>query len=63
MTRRSSRSGSANPIEVTPAFIRDEATAALARGETFYTQNLGIGELREAIAGYVSRLHRPTSRR
>jgi aspartate/methionine/tyrosine aminotransferase len=49
------------PDEVTPAFIRDEATAALARGETFYTQNLGIGELREAIAGYVSRLHRPTS--
>src|SRR5437763_9500154 len=48
------------PDEVTPAFIRDEATAALLRGETFYTQNLGITELRETIAGYVSRLHRPT---
>ena len=49
------------PDEVTPAFIRDEANAALARGETFYTQNLGITELREAIAGYVSRLHRKTT--
>src|SRR5207244_10108250 len=43
------------PDEVTPAFIRDEATAALLRGETFYTHNLGITELRETIAGYVSR--------
>src|SRR5262249_8363965 len=49
------------PDEVTPAFIRDAATDALARGETFYTQNLGITELREAIARYVSRLHRPTT--
>ena len=48
------------PDEVTPPFIRDAATAALARGETFYTENLGIPELRETIAGYVSRLHRPT---
>jgi aspartate/methionine/tyrosine aminotransferase len=49
------------PDEVTPAFIRDEAAASLARGETFYTHNLGIPELREAIAAYVSRLHRATS--
>ena len=48
------------PDEVTPAFIRDAAAAALARGETFYTQNLGIDELRSAIAGYVTQLHRPT---
>lgn len=47
------------PDQVTPAFIRDEASAALARGETFYTHNLGIPELRQAIAAYVSRLHRP----
>ena len=47
------------PDEITPAFIRDEAAASLARGETFYTHNLGIVELREAIAGYVTRLHRP----
>jgi aspartate/methionine/tyrosine aminotransferase len=49
------------PDEVTPAFIRDAATAALARGETFYTENLGLPELRATIAGYVSRLHRPTA--
>jgi aspartate/methionine/tyrosine aminotransferase len=44
---------------VTPAFIRDAAAASLARGETFYAQNLGIPELRQAIAGYVSALHAP----
>ena len=49
------------PDEVTAAFIRDEAAASLARGETFYTQNFGIAELRDAIAAYVSRLHRPTT--
>ncbi|MFO1315843.1 MAG: pyridoxal phosphate-dependent aminotransferase [Burkholderiales bacterium] len=49
------------PDEVTPAFIRDAAAASLARGETFYTQNFGIPELREAIAAYVAALHRPTA--
>jgi aspartate/methionine/tyrosine aminotransferase len=49
------------PDEVTPAFIRDAATTALARGETFYTGNFGIPELREEIAAYLSRLHRPTA--
>ena len=49
------------PDEVTPAFIRDAGTASLARGETFYTQNFGIPPLREAIAAYLTRLHRPTS--
>ncbi len=48
------------PDEVTPQFIRDEAAASLARGETFYTQNFGIQELRDAIAAYVTRLHRAT---
>ena len=47
------------PDEVTPAFIRDEAAVSLARGETFYTHNFGIPELRQAIAAYVTRLHRP----
>ena len=47
------------PDEVTSAFIRDEAAASLARGETFYTHNFGIPELRQAIATYVTRLHRP----
>ena len=47
------------PDEVTPAYIRDAAVASIGAGETFYTQNFGIPELREAIGGYVSRLHRP----
>jgi aspartate/methionine/tyrosine aminotransferase len=46
------------PDEVTPAYIRDAAVASLAAGETFYTLNFGIPELRGAIAAYLSRLHR-----
>ncbi len=42
----------------TPAFIRDAAKQSLDTGETFYNHNLGILPLREAIAGYASRLHR-----
>ncbi|HEV8255440.1 MAG TPA: pyridoxal phosphate-dependent aminotransferase [Casimicrobiaceae bacterium] len=49
------------PDEVTPAYIRDAAIASIAAGETFYTQNFGISELREAIAGYLTRLHRPVA--
>ncbi|MEO8937141.1 MAG: pyridoxal phosphate-dependent aminotransferase [Burkholderiaceae bacterium] len=47
--------------QVTPAFIRDAAADALARGATFYTHNLGIPRLRDAIATYASRLHGPTA--
>ena len=47
------------PDEVTPTYIREAAVASLAAGETFYTQNFGIPELRETIATYLSRLHRP----
>ena len=47
------------PDEVTPQFIRDAAIAALNGGDTFYTQNLGIPPLREAIASYLSVRHRP----
>ena len=49
------------PDQATPAFIRDAATASLACGETFYSQNFGIPELRDAIARYSSALHRPTA--
>ena len=42
--------------EVTPAFIRDAAAASLLQGETFYAHNLGLPELREAIAGYATSL-------
>lgn len=45
--------------EVTPAEVRDAAAQALQRGETFYSHNLGLAELREALAAYVSGLHRP----
>jgi aspartate/methionine/tyrosine aminotransferase len=43
--------------EATPQFIRDAAARSIAEGETFYSHNLGLAELREAIAGYVSSLH------
>jgi aspartate/methionine/tyrosine aminotransferase len=43
--------------EVTPAAVRTAATESLARGETFYAHNLGLGELREALARYTSQLH------
>jgi aspartate/methionine/tyrosine aminotransferase len=47
--------------QVTPTFIRDAASAALAAGETFYTHNLGIAPLRAALARYVGELHGATS--
>jgi aspartate/methionine/tyrosine aminotransferase len=49
------------PDEVTPQFIRQAAIDALNAGDTFYTHNLGIPELRAAIAAYITRLHRPTA--
>ena len=45
--------------ETTPAFIRDAAIVSLQQGETFYAHNLGLPELREAIAGYATRLRCP----
>ena len=48
------------PDEVTPEFIREAAKQSLDAGETFYTQNFGLPALRETIAAYSSRLHRPT---
>jgi aspartate/methionine/tyrosine aminotransferase len=41
----------------TPAFIAEAATRALAAGETFYTWQRGIPELREALARYHARLY------
>jgi len=49
------------PDEVTPDFICRAGIASLEAGETFYSQNLGIPPLREALAAYGTRLHRPTS--
>ncbi|MBN9441105.1 MAG: pyridoxal phosphate-dependent aminotransferase [Bosea sp.] len=41
----------------TPAFIREAAARSLAAGETFYTWQRGIPELREALARYHERLY------
>ena len=41
----------------TPQFIRDAAAAALMEGKTCYTHNLGRPDLREALSGYLARLH------
>ncbi|MBT9454990.1 MAG: pyridoxal phosphate-dependent aminotransferase [Burkholderiaceae bacterium] len=45
--------------EPTPDFVVEAATASLQRGETFYAHNLGLPELRQALADYTSALHLP----
>ena len=47
--------------EPTPDFIRRAGQASIAAGEVFYSQNLGIPELRETLAKYVSRMRKRTS--
>src|SRR5258705_3141103 len=41
----------------TPAFITEAAARALAAGETFYTWQRGIPELRAALARYHTRVY------
>ena len=43
--------------EVTPEVVRQAAIDSLQRGETFYAHNLGLPELREAVAAYMTGLH------
>ena len=43
--------------EVTPEAIRAAGITSLQAGETFYSHNLGLPELRAAVAAYASRLH------
>jgi len=43
--------------EVTPEVIREAAAQSLLAGETFYSHNLGLPELRHDIARYASGLH------
>jgi aspartate/methionine/tyrosine aminotransferase len=43
--------------EVTPLAVREAASDSLLRGETFYAHNLGLPELRQALAEYTSGLH------
>ena len=45
--------------EVTPEVVRRAAIESLERGETFYAHNLGLPELRESLARYMSALHPP----
>src|SRR6185295_11639812 len=45
------------PDEPTPGFIRKAGMDSIAAGETFYTHNLGVPELREALAAYLGGLH------
>src|SRR5688500_20278977 len=49
------------PDELTPEFIRKVGMDSLAAGETFYTHNYGLAELRAALAAYLSGLHRPAA--
>lgn len=43
--------------EMTPEVVRAAGIASLQAGETFYSHNLGLPELRDAVAAYTSRLH------
>lgn len=45
--------------EATPQFIRDAAITSMQQGETFYAQNLGLMELREAISSYTTEIRVP----
>lgn len=42
---------------VTPDFVRDAAARGLQAGETFYTWQRGIPELRSALSAYTERLY------
>ena len=45
--------------EVTPDLVRQAAIDSLAQGETFYSHNLGLPELRQSVSDYMSALHGP----
>src|ERR1700722_8135829 len=47
--------GIGEPDFNTPWHIREAAIYALEKGKTHYTSNLGLIELRRAIAGYVEK--------
>jgi aspartate/methionine/tyrosine aminotransferase len=49
------------PDEPTPEFIRRAGIASIEAGELFYSHNLGLYSLRQALAQYLTRLHRPTA--
>jgi aspartate/methionine/tyrosine aminotransferase len=43
--------------ETTPDFIRQAAIDALVQGDTFYAHNLGLPDLRQAVASEMTRRH------
>jgi aspartate/methionine/tyrosine aminotransferase len=43
--------------EVTPEAVRQAAAESLLRGETFYSHNLGLPELRQGLTAYSGALH------
>jgi aspartate/methionine/tyrosine aminotransferase len=45
--------------ETTPEAVRRAAAQSLLDGETFYSHNLGLPELRQGLADYCSALHGP----
>ena len=47
--------------EVTPDVVRQAAIESMQKGETFYSHNLGLPELRQAVSDYMSALHGPIS--
>jgi aspartate/methionine/tyrosine aminotransferase len=47
--------------EATPEPVRAAAAESLMRGETFYSHNLGLPELRAAVAAYCTALHGPVA--
>ncbi len=47
--------------EPTPTFIRDAAVRSIGAGETLYSHNLGLPELREALSRYIGTLHKPVA--
>ncbi len=48
---------------VTPDFVRQAAIESIERGETFYSHNLGLPELRQAVAEMLSEQHGAVSDR
>jgi aspartate/methionine/tyrosine aminotransferase len=46
--------------EITPPAVREAAARSLERGETFYGHNLGLIELRDALARYTAGFHKGT---
>jgi aspartate/methionine/tyrosine aminotransferase len=47
--------------EATPAPVREAAARSLHSGETFYSHNLGLPELRQSLTDYVASLHGPVA--